>query len=188
MALGLASCCLALNATALTCGASSWANLVNQSLPHNLALSSLGVTRKATAIPCFVDPTAAFHTDPRLRLLLVSGLDGSRDSVHATLELANWFTRSAAAAELRSHCVISVVPCVNMDGLAENLGTRNGVGGDPSRGYPPSLKSAYHTPTDPERSYLWRWIGMHAPDLVLEVRTTPQDLSLIHISEPTRPY
>ena len=175
MALGLAACYLALNATALTYGASSWANQVNQSRPHNLVLSSLGVTRKATPIPCFVDPTAAIHTDPRLRLLLVSGLDGSRDSVHATLELANWLTQSAAAAGLRSDCAISVVPCVNIDGLAENLGPRNGVGGDPSRGYPPSPKSAYHSPTNPERSYLWRWIGMHAPDLVLEVRAAPQE-------------
>ena len=29
---------------------------------------------------------------------------------------------------------------------------------------------------------LWRWIGTHAPDLII------LDLSLIHISEPTRPY
>ena len=174
LALGLASCYLALSATARTYGASPWANLINQARPRNLALSSLGVTRKGTAIPCFIDPTAAVHTDPRVRLLLVSGLDGSRASVHATLKLANWFTQSAEAAKLRARCTLSVVPCVNIDGLAGKLGTRNGSGGDPSRGYPPQ-ETAYHSPTDPERSYLWRWIGMHAPDLVLEVRAAPQD-------------
>ncbi|MEE3369093.1 MAG: glycoside hydrolase family 88 protein [Planctomycetota bacterium] len=175
LALGLALCYPSFSITEAIYGASPWATLINQARPQNLALSSLGVTRKATAIPCFIDPTAAIHTDFRVRLLLVSGLDGSRDSVHATLELANWFTQSAAASELRSRCVLSVVPCVNMDGLAENLGISNGVGGVPSRGYPPPRKAAYHNPTDPERSYLWRWIGMHAPDLVLEVRAAPQD-------------
>ena len=169
LALGLASCYLAFSVTALGQNGSPWATAINQALPQNLSLSSLGVTRKGTALPCFIDPASTEHTNPRVRLLLISGLDGSRDSVHTTLELANWFVQSPEAAKLRRQCTLSVVPCVNMDGLAENLGVRNGVGGDPSRGYPPQ-ETAYHSPTDPERSYLWRWIGMHAPDVVLEVR------------------
>jgi rhamnogalacturonyl hydrolase YesR len=43
------------------------------------------------------------------------------------------------------------------------------VGGDPTRGYPPA-GDAYSSATDPEAAYLWRWIGMHAPDLAVEVR------------------
>ena len=147
-----------------------WSTVIEQGRPKGLPASAVGVTRKGTAIPCFIDPSSIDHGHPQMRLLLVSGLDGSRRSVHATLELARWFRGSAEAKALRRACSLSVVPCVNMDGLAGDLGTRNGAGGDPARGYPPQVP-AYHSPTDPERSYLWRWIGMHAPDLVLEVRS-----------------
>jgi len=34
--------------------------------------------------------------------------------------------------------------------------------------FPPAA-GYYDDPTDPESRYLWRWIGMHAPDLVVEV-------------------
>ena len=49
----------------------------------------------------------------------------------------------------------------------------NGAGGNLLRGYPPT-GDAYHSPTDPEAAYLWRWIGMHAPDWVVEVRSGEQ--------------
>lgn len=29
--------------------------------------------------------------------------------------------------------------------------------------------AAYNSKTDPEAAYVWRWIGMHAPDLVIEL-------------------
>ncbi|WP_143309339.1 glycoside hydrolase family 88 protein, partial [Candidatus Entotheonella palauensis] len=37
-------------------------------------------------------------------------------------------------------------------------------------GYPPT-DAFYNDPENPERRYLWRWIGMQAPDVVLELRT-----------------
>ena len=143
MALGLASCYLALNATALTYGASSWANLVNQSRPHNLVLSSLGVTRKATPIPCFVDPTAAIHTDSRLRLLLVSGLDGSRfvvERVDLSLAGVRFFLqfrdRAGDAVDVALKCGALVLA----DGAAAD-------GGDVAGDDPPLVAAHVH----PER-------------------------------------
>jgi rhamnogalacturonyl hydrolase YesR len=40
--------------------------------------------------------------------------------------------------------------------------------GDPTRGHPPQ-GGFYDHPTHPEPRYLWRWIGMEGPDLVVEV-------------------
>lgn len=51
--------------------------------------------------------------------------------------------------------------------LPENLAFAR-VGDMPTRGYPPKGES-YNSSTDPEAQYLWRWIGMTAPDLVVEV-------------------
>src|SRR5439155_27328004 len=31
----------------------------------------------------------------------------------------------------------------------------------------------YNSPDHAEEAYLWRWIGMHAPDVVLEIRDAP---------------
>ena len=53
------------------------------------------------------------------------------------------------------------------------LGTIQQLCGNPTRGYPPS-GPAYHSKTDPEAAYLWRWVGMHAPDLVVDIRGDTQ--------------
>lgn len=50
----------------------------------------------------------------------------------------------------------------------EDAGDRTGPVGDPTRGHPPQ-GGFYDHPTDPESRYLWRWIGMEGPDLVVEV-------------------
>lgn len=138
-----------------------------------LARSAIGVTRRDTRIPCLVSDDDRLHGDAappgaKTRILLVGGLDGDIGSVRSVLAALEWFQRDDGARQARSRFAFSAVPCVNVDGVAR--GERaNDSGGNPARGYPPSGE-AYHSPTDPESAYLWRWIGMHAPDLVVEVR------------------
>ncbi len=62
----------------------------------------------------------------------------------------------AASESLRRRYAISVVP-----------------GPVPARGYPPQGEY-YGRAGDPAAAYLWRWIGMHAPDLVVEIRAGPK--------------
>jgi len=50
----------------------------------------------------------------------------------------------------------------------ESLGGGVAPIGDPTRGHPPQ-GGFYDHPTNPEPRYLWRWIGMEGPDLVVEV-------------------
>ena len=70
---------------------------------------------------------------------------------------------------MRQKFTLSAVPMANPDGWALKKGLQNASGGKPTEGYPPQ-GPAYHDPAKPETQYLWRWIGMHAPDLVVEVR------------------
>ncbi|QDT24883.1 Unsaturated rhamnogalacturonyl hydrolase YesR [Gimesia panareensis] len=138
-----------------------------------LIQSALGVTRKETPIPCvFSADDLNFHTG-KTRILLIGGLDGSQASVDAVIDAVNWFYGSKEAAPLREQFSLSAAPIANPDGWVLNEGPKNGSGGNPTTGYPPQ-GPAYHDPTKPEVQYLWRWIGMHAPDLVLDVREGKQ--------------
>ena len=132
--------------------------------------SAVGVTRKGTPIPCLVTTADVDPFASKRRVLLVGGLDGTLESVEHIKKIVRWFYTSDETGELRSEVAISAIPCVNVDGIHLDLGRRNGSGGNPSVGYPP-MHDAYNSPRDPEASYVWRWIGMHAPDVVIEVRS-----------------
>ena len=106
---------------------------------------------------------------PQTRILLVGGLDGSSKSVTAVLNALSSFYGDDSAASWRKQYVLSAVPCANPDGTQAETGRENGSGGTPATGYPPQ-GVAYNDPHNPESIYLWRWIGMHAPDLVVDVR------------------
>ncbi len=108
-------------------------------------------------------------TDGKTRVLLIAGADESQASVDAARNIAIWFRNSDEAAEFRERFSLTVVPCLNPDGLADDVGPLNRRGGDVTHGYPPT-GAAYHNETNPEAVYAWRGIGMHAPDLVIELR------------------
>jgi len=131
--------------------------------------SAIGVTRKETPIPCVYSNEDLNLNTGKMRILLIGGLDGSEASVSAVINAVNWFYGAEAAKPLREKFSLSAVPIANPDGWVLQQGPKNASHGNPTRGYPP-LGSAYHSPTKPETEYLWRWIGMHAPDLVLDVR------------------
>ncbi|QDU12369.1 Unsaturated rhamnogalacturonyl hydrolase YesR [Gimesia maris] len=146
-----------------------------QSLQKQPALihSAIGVTRKETPIPCvYSQDDLNLHTG-KTRILLIGGLDGSRKSVDAVIDAVEWFYKAEVAAPLREKYSLSAVPIANPDGWVLKQGPKNASGGNPTHGYPP-MGDAYLSPTKPEAEYLWRWIGMHAPDLVLDVREGKQ--------------
>lgn len=140
-------------------------------LDHNLTRftrSAIGVTRNGTPIPCFVSAGDFDLEHDHTRVLLIGGLDGSEESVDAALAALDWFRHEFAATQFREQFLVSAVPFVNPEGFLAKSAA-NGSGGDPSIGYPPK-DAAYNSKTDPEAHYLWRWIGMHAPDFVIDLR------------------
>ena len=137
-----------------------------QRRPSLWTRSACGVTRRQREIPALLDRDAYIPSARRARVLLVSGLSGRKSDVEAALGALELF--AASGQRFADGIALSAIPCGNPDGLMLASETGNGVGGDPSNGYPPQGNFFFH-PSDPETRYLWRWIRFQAPDLVLEV-------------------
>lgn len=91
------------------------------------------------------------------RLLLVSGQETDSEAAKATAALMKKLeTVSGLWSAQFPETSISLVMAPYPDGIVE------------TRTYPPVGK-AYDDPVHPETLYLWRWLGMLAPDVVLEV-------------------
>ncbi len=130
-----------------------------------------GVTRAATAIPALLHPDAYAAETRRTRVLLLGGLSGRSEDTALTFQALEAYLD--AGEGLMQAVALSAVLCGNPDGLSLDLAPHNGVGGTPSAGYPPG-NHFYDEAHNPETRYLWRWVGMQAPDLVLEIHTGPQ--------------
>lgn len=121
--------------------------------------SAIGVTRQGTAIPCFI---AEDHFDPqttKFRILIVGGLDGKAGSVELAMSALSDFQ---GETELQKRYSVSCVPCARPDAIGQS--------NPPEPAFPPD-GNAYNQAENDEAHYLWRWIGMHAPDLVIDVRS-----------------
>lgn len=136
--------------------------------------TSIGVTRKDTAIRAVITAEDLDYQTRKTRILLVAGAAGDRPSVDAALASVRWFYKHDDAAPYRDRFVLSAIPCTNPDGLANDLVRKNGPEGAPGSGYPPT-GTAYNSTTDPESAYVWRWVGMHAPDFVVELVSDSKD-------------
>lgn len=127
-----------------------------------------GVTRSETAIPALVHADAYAPATSRHRVLLIGGLSGDVDDAALTLQALNAYLN--AGSSVTDRVALSAVPVGNIDGLATGTAPDNGAGGQPSTGYPPT-DAFYDDAHNPERRYLWRWIGMQAPDIIVELRS-----------------
>lgn len=118
----------------------------------DLGPSAIGVTRLGTVMEAAsVD---APYEDPRPRLAFVFQRMDDKE-IEAFVD---------AIIDDKSTVWSAVV--LNPDGKPGS--EANGSGGDPARGYPPK-GGYYDDPKTPESRYLWRRLGIHAPDLVVEV-------------------
>jgi hypothetical protein len=131
------------------------------------SLDACGVTRSRTTIPALVHQDAYAPSTSRARVLLIGGLAGRQEDVTLALQALEAYLE--AGEPLLRRLALSAVPCGNPDGLALGVAPENGVGGRPEAGYPPGEHFFYEA-HNPECRYLWRWIGLQAPDLVLELR------------------
>jgi rhamnogalacturonyl hydrolase YesR len=157
---------------ALACCATGIGAEETSNVPPGTVASAIGVTRRGTSIECWLRPDDFDLGTAKSRLLLVGGLDGDARSVQLVRDAVNWFYRDdAAAPPWRERFVVSAVPAALPDHVAQRAGARADA---PGRGFPPPADASYNSPTAPEAAYLWRWIGMHAPDLVIDVRAADE--------------
>ena len=130
--------------------------------------TACGVTRSLTPIPALLDRNAYAAETSRIRVLLVGGLSGRPADVDMALHALELYAGGGDGLALR--IALSAVPCGNPDGLRLERGPENGAGGNPGQGYPPE-GNFYSDEQNPEKRYLWRWICLQAPDLVIAVRS-----------------
>ena len=131
------------------------------------SLEACGVTRSQRAIPALVHQDAYLPTTPRARVLLLGGLSGRQEDVDIALQALDLYLN--AGEQVHATLALSAMPCGNPDGLLLGVAPGNGAGGQPAQGYPP-VEHFFEDAHNPESRYLWRWIGLQAPDLVLELQ------------------
>lgn len=117
--------------------------------------SAVGVTRSGVPIPGWITAEDVKPASAHRRVLLVGGLDGRAESVAAVKAAVEGF--QAGDGQKRA---LSAVP-----------DARAGAGPEGAlkpMSFPPEGQ-AYLQPENDVAHYLWRWIGMHAPDAVILV-------------------
>ena len=131
-------------------------------------LDAAGLTRSRTAIPALLHPEAYAEETSRTRVLLLCGLSGEKaDTALALDTIRNYLD---GGESLAGSVALSAVPCANPDGMALGVAPENGAGGRPAEDYPPVV-GFFDDRRNPEQRYLWRWVGLQAPDLILEVQS-----------------
>ena len=131
------------------------------------SLDAVGLTRSQTAIPALLHGEAYVTETPRTRVLLLSGLSGEKADTALALDALKFYLDGGET--LSDTVALSAVPCANPDGMALGVAPENGAGGRPAEDYPP-IVGFFNDRRNPEQRYLWRWIGLQAPDLILEVQ------------------
>ncbi|HEU0021212.1 MAG TPA: glycoside hydrolase family 88 protein [Dehalococcoidia bacterium] len=135
-----------------------------QKHPNLWQLSSCGVTRSRQSIPALLDHDAYSSGTRRVRVLVIGGLSGAAADpglIQRVLEFS-----ADQEERLAQKVALSAVPWANLDALTPDSGNLR----DLSRGYPPQ-DNFYFDPDAPESRYLWRWICLQSPDLLLEIRS-----------------
>lgn len=121
--------------------------------------SALGVTRSGAPVPCYITAEDVDPASTKPRVLVVGGLDGRPESVAAATRAVEVFAKQAATGR---GVALSLVPDAYM---AAGAGAAVAPG---ARVFPPAGQ-AYHQSENDMSHYLWRWLGMHAPDAVVLV-------------------
>lgn len=122
-------------------------------------IGAIGVSRGDSPILAVSPRPAPSVVDASRRLVLVAGLSKDDPGVAAAIELYRQLRHHEALAGW----TITLVPRVRPDA------TSPASTGQTTLQFPPA-DDAYLSP-EPEGQYLWRWLAMHGPDAVIEVRS-----------------
>lgn len=125
--------------------------------PGPLIRSAIGVTRSGVTIHCQLNGDDLNPAEKKLRILVVGGLDGRKESVEAATRAVEAFHQRS---KQKTSALISLVPDVRP-------GLQAGEEVTPMQ-FPPA-GNAYNQPENDVAHYLWRWMGMQAPDKVILV-------------------
>jgi rhamnogalacturonyl hydrolase YesR len=97
---------------------------------------------------------------------LIGGLSGKSEDVDIARDTAEKLPPLARSSGV--DLALTVIPVANPDALSADAGANPESNSGPAHGYPPE-DGFFGDALNPESRYLWRWIGLSAPDLVLEI-------------------
>ncbi|MCO6458791.1 MAG: glycoside hydrolase family 88 protein [Pirellulaceae bacterium] len=117
-------------------------------------VAGVGTSRDGLPIEAVLDRRGLDHGHAQVHVLLVGQGAAAAERIGEALQ---WFHSQEAAAARREKFVLSAVP-----------DARPGKSRREPAAFPPAGK-AYQDPGTGESMYLWRWLGIRAPDLVVEV-------------------
>ncbi len=147
-----------------------WPALLAQAVAAGVQPRPIGVTRAGTALESLVAEASPWPhgmtagDDPRrFRLVLVAGPCGDTTAGRALMDSAVWFASTPQGRARAAAFDLAWVPLPDPDHDPDQEG-------DPVvPAYPPDGAAYQEEPHD-RAHYLWRWIGMHGADLVIEVQ------------------
>lgn len=128
---------------------------------HTYLVDAAGLARSGRRLVS-LEPATTDRT--RRRLVIVGGLDARADSSASVTSFLRWWFNDAAARRARETWQVAAVPC------ALPAACPGGADASAAAAEFPPEKGFFDAPDRPESRYLWRWIAMQAPDLVIEVR------------------
>jgi rhamnogalacturonyl hydrolase YesR len=136
--------------------------------PEGHHVGPIGLTASGRRIAALEPAAPALATQPRV--VIVGGLDGSRDISRAVLDVVAGRLAADPPVRTRRNFQLAAVPCV----FADRCDGEGAPGASPAAVavFPPD-KGYFDAPDQRETRYLWRWITMLGPDLVIDVREGP---------------
>lgn len=130
----------------------------------------IGLTATGRGIAALEPAVAPLATQPRV--VLIGGLDGAVGGANAVLDLVRWRLAAGRPATNRRRWQLAAVPCALPERCDPAPGTPPPTPAVARPAFPPD-KGFYDAPELRETRYVWRWVTMLAPDLVIEVRDGP---------------
>ncbi len=136
--------------------------------PEGYQVTPIGLTASGRPMMALEPAVPVLATQPRV--VLVGGLDGSSDGARVVLEVVTWRLNDASIVRNRRRWQVAAVPCA----LPERCDQRDtamaaAAAASPAPTFPPE-KGFFDAPEFREARYLWRWVTMLGPDLVIDVR------------------
>ncbi len=135
--------------------------------PEGYRVGAIGLTAAGRGVTALEPAVPVLATQPRI--VLVAGLDGSAQGTRVVLDLAAWRLTDASLLRNRRRWQVAAVPCALPDRCDPASGASPGAATASGPVFPPE-KGFFDAPEFRESRYLWRWVTMLAPDLVIEVR------------------
>lgn len=133
--------------------------------PGAYAVDAAGMSRSGRRM-WSLEPTVPLD-QARRRVVILGGLDGSSDGAAAAVDVLKWYFTLPALSAFRDEWQVAAVPCVYVDRCG---GADPGAAAATAPPVFPPVGGYFNDEDDPGSRFLWRWIAMQAPDLVLDLR------------------